>query len=227
MANVCMILGKSGTGKSTSIKSLNPKETLVINILQKRLPFKGSSTIYSKENKNLIQISNYQDVIQVLNTVEKENPSIKNIVIDDAIFIMSKEFFSRAKEIGYGKFTELAQHFQQVIAACESMKNSYNIFLLLHAEDVKSDNIIVSYKVRTIGKLLDDQYNPFEVVPMVLFSDVKFDEKGKPAYGFYTHTTIEGGTKIPAKSPDGMFEEDWIDNNLQLVVDKMNKFYNE
>ena len=226
MANVCMILGKSGTGKSTSIKSLNPKETLVINILKKRLPFKSSGTNYSKENKNLVQVSECQDVIRVLTTVAKENTDIKNIIIDDAIFIMSKEFFSRAKEPGYSKFTELAQHFQQVIATCETLPNNYNIFLLLHAEEVKSDNIIVGYKVRTIGKLLDDQYNPFEVVPMVLFSDVKFDDKGKPEYGFYTHTSIEGGIKIPAKSPDGMFEEDWIENNLQTVVSKMKAFYN-
>ena len=67
MANVCMLLGKSGTGKSTSIKALDPKSTIVINTLKKRLPFKGSSSMYNTESKNLFQKDNYIDIISLLN----------------------------------------------------------------------------------------------------------------------------------------------------------------
>ena len=65
MANVVMVLGKSGTGKSTSIKTLNPKETVVVNVLRKRLPFKGSASLYSKENENLFNVDDYQQIISL------------------------------------------------------------------------------------------------------------------------------------------------------------------
>ena len=83
MANVCMLLGKSGTGKSTSVKTLNPKETVVINVLKKRLPFKGSNSLYNKENKNLFEIDEYTQAINLLSSIDKSASHVKNIVIDD------------------------------------------------------------------------------------------------------------------------------------------------
>lgn len=103
MANNCIILGKSGTGKSTSIKTLNPKETIIFNVLKKRLPFKGSATMYNQENKNLFLVDDYMQLINLLQAVDKSAPHVKNIIIDDAIYVMRKEYFKRAKESGYGK----------------------------------------------------------------------------------------------------------------------------
>ena len=222
MANLCMLLGKSGTGKSTSIKTLDPKETIVINVLGKRLPFKGSNSLYNKENKNLFRLDDYSQVIKLL---EQAPQTVKNIVIDDSIYIMRKEYFSRAKEVGYSKYTELAQHFQQIISTCERMRDDLNVFLILHSEDITSDNTTTGYKVSTIGKLLDTQYNPIEVVPMVLYSSVKYDDKGTATYGFYTHRTKEGSIEIPAKTPAEMFSDDFIPNDLGLVVKAMNNYY--
>lgn len=226
MANIVIVLGKSGTGKSTSIKGLNPKETVIINTLKKRLPFKGSASMYNKENKNLFNVDDYGTVVTYIQSISDKATYVKNIILDDIIYVMRKEYFNRAKESGYGKYTELAAHFQQIISTCENLRDDLNIFFMMHSEDVVSDGSITEYKVSTIGKLLDSQYNPVEVVPMVLYSDIKFDEKGTPTYGFYTHTTMNGSIKIPAKSPDGMFEEDFIQNDLGQVVNRMNQFYN-
>lgn len=224
MANVIMLLGKSGTGKSTSIKTLDPKETVVINVLGKRLPFKGSGNQYNQENKNLFRVEEYTQMIQLLQACDKQS-TIKNIILDDCIYIMRKEYFKRAKETGYGKYTELAQHFQQIIQTCEQMREDVNVFFILHSEDVQSDKVTTGYKVSTVGSLIDNQYNPIEVVPMVLYSAIKFNEKGIPTYGFYTHATMEGSVQIPAKTPDGMFEENFIPNDLGLVVKAMNEYY--
>jgi energy-coupling factor transporter ATP-binding protein EcfA2 len=225
MANIVMILGKSGTGKSTSIKGLNPKETVIINTLKKRLPFKGSSSSYNKENKNLFNVDDYLTVINYLQGISDKATHIKNVVLDDSIYIMRKEYFKRAKESGYNKYTELAAHFQQIISTCESLREDLNIFLILHSEDIVSDGATIGYKVSTVGKLLDTQYSPIEVVPIVLYSAIKYDEKGKPSYGFYTHAAMEGSVEIPAKSPADMFEEDFIQNDLGYVVTKMSKYY--
>lgn len=225
MANICMILGKSGTGKSTSIKTLNPKETVVLNVLRKRLPFKGSSSIYNAENKNLFNVDEYSQIINMLSSIDKSATHVKNVIIEDMTYVMRKEYFKRAKEAGYNKYTELAQHFQQIISTCESMRDNINVFFILHSEDVQSDKVNVGFKVSTIGALIDNQYNPVEVVPMVLYSAIKYDDKGNAHYGFYTHRCMEGTVEIPAKSPDGMFEQDYIDNDLQAVVNAMNEYY--
>lgn len=219
-----MLLGKSGTGKSTSIKTLNPDETVIVNVLGKKLPFKGSGSLYNNEKKNLFRVEDYQSMINLLQACNSQN-HIKNIILDDCIYIMRKEYFKRAKETGYGKFTELAQHFQQIISTCENLRDDINVFMILHSEDIQSEKTIVGFKVSTVGNMLDQQYNPIEVVPMVLYSAIKFDEKGNPTYGFYTHATMEGTVQIPAKTPDEMFTEDFIPNDLGMVVKAMNEYY--
>ena len=225
MANAVILLGKSGTGKSSSIKGLNPKETVVLNVLGKKLPFKGSSKLYNQESKNLFRVDDYTQVINMLQGIDKNAPYVHNIIIDDAIYIMRKEYFKRAKETGYGKYTELAMHFQQIISTIESMREDINVFIILHSEDVQSDKTTVGYKVSTIGQLIDNQYNPVEVVPMVLYSSIKYDDKGVATYGFYTHRFMDGMVEIPAKSPAEMFNEDFIPNDLGLVVKAMKEYY--
>lgn len=226
MANNVIILGKSGTGKSTSIKDLDPKETVIINTLNKRLPFRGSNAMYNATNKNLFPAESYSTVIKLLSNINEKATYVKNIVLDDIIYIMRKEYFSRAKEPGYGKYTELAAHFQQIISTCESMRADLNVFFIMHSEDVISDGSITGFKVSTIGKLLDSQYNPVEVVPMVLYAAIQHDDKGNPHYGFYTQAVKEGQIEIPAKTPEGMFEEAFIPNSLGMVVKAMNDYYN-
>ena len=225
MANIIMLLGKSGTGKSTSIKGLDPKETVVINVLGKRLPFKGSNSLYNKENKNLFQRESYTDIISLVQNISDKATNVKNIILDDFIYVMRKEYFSRARETGYNKYTELAQHFQQIISTCEKLRENLNVFMILHSEDIQSDKTTTGYKVSTVGNLVDNCYNPLEVVPMVLYSSVKYDDKGNTQYGFYTHRCKEGVVEIPAKTPDEMFDEDFIPNDLGYVVKKMNEYY--
>lgn len=97
MSNLVLILGESGSGKSTSIKGLDPKETIVFNILGKRLPFKGSNSLYCAENKNIFSkeklgdtldangapLAAHDNIIARIKLVSDSFPHIKNIVIDD------------------------------------------------------------------------------------------------------------------------------------------------
>ena len=225
MSNFAIILGDTGCGKSTSIKSLNPKETVIINVLGKRLPFKGSNSMYNAENKNLFVVSDYNSVLSMLDAINKNAPHVKNVVLDDAVYIMRLEFFDRSKEKSYDKYNELADHFRKIIAKCGSLRNDLNVFMLLHVENVESDGSLVGYKSASVGKLLDKMYNPLESVSVTLFAQPKYDEKGVPTYGFYTHKMRVGGVELPCKTPEGMFDDDFIPNDLQYVVDKMNEYY--
>lgn len=225
MASICMILGKSGTGKSTSIKTLDPKETVVINVLKKRLPFKGSNSLYNTDNKNMFDVDSYDTIINYLQSINDKAKHVKNIIIDDMTYVLRKEYFKTAKITGFNKFVDMAAHFQNIISTAENMRNDLNVFFVMHSEEIVSDNVIVGYKPSTIGKLIDSSYNPVEVVPMVLYSAIKYDDKGNAAYGFYTHRCMEGTIEIPAKSPADMFEDDFIPNDLGYVVNKMNEYY--
>lgn len=225
MANTAIILGKSGTGKSTGIKGLDPATTIVNNVLRKKLPFKGSAGMYSSEKRNLFNVDTYDEIIDLLEAIAEQAPHIRNVVLDDAIYIMRKEYFKKANEAGYNKFTVLAQHFQQIINCIEHLPDRLNVFLIMHSEEIYSDRAIIGYKTATIGQMLENQYNPMETVPIILYSDVQYDAKGTPSYGFYTGRTMKGNIEIPAKSPEGMFEEKFIPNDLGMVAKAMEEYY--
>jgi len=227
MSNLVIVLGSSGTGKSTSIKTLNPQETVILNVLGKDLPFKGSRANYTREKKNLIQSAKWDSISAMMQSISKNMPNIHNIVIDDAIYIMRTEFFDRSKETGFNKYNELADHFRKIIADGNSLRNDITVFMMLHTETVEADGSVIGYKASTVGKLLDKMYNPLESVSITLFAQPKYDEKGKPEFGFWTHPMKVNGIEIPAKSPAEMFEEDFIPNSLQLVLDKMHEYYGD
>lgn len=148
------IVGKSGSGKSTSygnipelgIKGLNPKETAIINVSGKDLPFKGWQSKYNKENKNYAETSNSETIIKYIEAFNN-NPSIKNIVIDDAQYIMAFEFMNRAKENGYGKFADLGVNLNKVIQASKNIKREVNVFFLWHPEEDRD----LGFKMKTVG----------------------------------------------------------------------------
>lgn len=225
MSNLVLVMGESGSGKSTSIKSLNPKETVIFNILGKRLPFKGSAAVYNAENKNLFKIDDWQTIVNYLNSINTDAPHVKNVVLDDAIYIMRTEFFNRAKEVGFNKYNELADHFRRIISTCSSLRDDLNIFMLLHVESIEADGSIVGYKSSSVGKLLDKMYRPEENTAITLFAQPRFDDKGKASYGFYTHKMKVNGIELPSKTPEGMFEDDWIPNDLGLVCKAMKEYY--
>lgn len=221
------MIGDTGSGKSSSIRNLDPKETIVISVIaNKRLPFKGSNQIYNAENKNKSNLTSSAEIVTFLDGIDKNLPHIKNVIIDDASYIMRYEFFNRIKDKGFEKFNEIANNFRNVIQKCSSMRDDINVFMMMHVDVKESDGSVIGYKPATIGKLIDDKFNPLELVATVLYCCPQYNDNGTPVFGFYTKRMKLNGIEIPAKSPDGMFEEEFIPNDLNIVIDKMNKFYN-
>lgn len=226
MARVTIVCGETGTGKSTSIKNLDPKETYIINVLNKPLPFKGSKSLYSTEAKNTKSTDSYQEVYGLLEAINTKAPHIKNIIVDDIGFVMTTELFARSKETGFTKFTDIGLHMQQIISYAKNMREDINVVFMFHEEDDVSDRIKVGKKVKTIGNLLEDKYNPLGVVSCALFTNVSYEDKtGEAKYSFITNRTLKNGLVIPAKSPDGMFDTLEIPNDLSLVFKAMDEYY--
>lgn len=226
MANLVLVVGDTGTGKSTSTEGLDYKETFIINCSNKPLPYKGSSKLYSKENKNTAFLIDANAILPILKVINEKQPHIKKIVIDDSGFIMTEEFFAKALDTGFEKFTLIAQHYQSILSYAKSMRDDLDIAIMLHDEDVNVNAVKSIRKVRTVGKLVDEKYNPLSVVTIALFSVVTFAKDGTPEYNFITNRCIVNGTEIPAKSPRGMFEEAKIANDLNLVFTKAREYYN-
>lgn len=227
MAKVCIVCGDTGTGKSSSLKNLKPEETYVINVLNKPLPFKGSKALYNENNKNHVNTTSYQDILNILEAIDKKGTHIKNLILDDLGFVMTTEFFARANEKGFDKFAQFGLHMQQIISRAKDMRDDLNVVLMYHEDDDVSDRIKVGKKIKLIGQMLDDKYNPLGVVSVCLFTDVTFDDKsGEAKYGFITNRTQRNGLIIPAKSPQGMFEGNTIPNDLSIVFKAMDEYYN-
>lgn len=222
------IVGKSGTGKSTSygnfpelgIKGLNPKETVIINISGKDLPFKGWKNLYNGEIKNggnYYESSSANNISGAIKYISETKTQIKNIVIDDSQFLMAFEFMSRAKETGYAKFADIGVNMAKVIEAARNTRKDLKVFFMWHPEQDRD----TGYKMKTVGKMIDDYLTLEGLFTVVLYSKVvKVDNKMK--YQFVTNFDGE----FPAKSPIGMFADIYIPNDLGLVAETIDK-YNE
>lgn len=230
MANLILVLGKTGTGKSRSIKNLNPAETYIFNSLGKDLPWQKSRAIYNEENKNVKVIRNMRKekgvrVTDVMNALVKGKPEVKTIIMDDARHIMEEEFIDRATEIGYTKFTQIGQHMIEILECAKALPSYIDVFVMLHTDDVVSGQAIIGLKAKLVGKLVEDHFDPFEIVTICLMTYVKMD-KGKATYHFVTNRATFEGVEYPAKSPEGMFEEILIENDLLFVKQKIHEYYN-
>ena len=227
MGKILIVLGPTGSGKSRSVKNLNPRETAIINVLKKDLPFKGSNKSYVW-NQNMFAFDKWEQVAPFITDISN-NPAAaacKTIIIDDARFIMEKEFMKRAKEVGYTKFTEYAQHFHAIIEAAEAARADLKVVLMLHDDDIVNDKTIMGKKCKLVGQMVEAHYNPIEVVSICLYCAPSFDKNNEPIFQFHTRKTLINGVEIPAKTPEEMFESKTIPNDLALVFKAMEEYYN-
>lgn len=216
------IVGSTGTGKSTSIKHLDPKETYIINTAKKELPFKGADKLYNAENKNYKEVDEITEITRLLKTISEKAPHIKNIVIEDSNYMMSFRMAEKATEVGYTKFTILAKDMVELFREARKLRDDLKVFYFTHPEIIEDGGEIVGYRMKTSGKMLDNQINLEGLFTICLYTHVEEAKDGTASYNFVTNRF----KKYPAKSPDGMFTEIQIPNNLQQVVNTINEYYN-
>lgn len=218
-----LILGFSGAGKSTSIRTLNPEETFLINCCNKPLPFKGGAKLYTEINTeknptgNMLTTDNYDRIRFVLNGIKHSRPEISNIVIDDSQTLIVHEFMKRHSTEGKGNdiyqlYNSIADHFWTLIETIKDMRNDMFIFLLHHAETNEHGRI----QPKTVGKLLNEKVGIASLFTVCLFAVRESNQN-------FFLTQNDGSND--AKSPDGMFETIKINNDLQLVKDAATLYF--
>ena len=219
MAQSVLIIADSGTGKSTSMRNLDPKETFIINIANKPLPFKGWKKNYtniSKDNPkgNMTSASSAAGIIKAIQHVNDKMPHVTNLIIDDWQYMSSFEYFDRASEKGYDKFTQIAASLAQVAKMPKDLRDDLYVFFLTHSEESTDVNGHRKVKAKTIGKMIDNTLTLEGLFSIVLFGRVKKTEDSLE-YGF---DTVNNGENT-CKSPIDMFKESFIPNDLQFVKD--------
>jgi len=227
LAELGAIVGESGSGKSTSLRNLDPKETFIINVAGKNLPIRNYKKNYvplvqDKDKKyqgNLYNTSNVDKINQVIKLVSATMPHIKQIIIDDSQYLMAFEAMDRATEKGYEKFTQMAQHFFSILKESMNARENLKIFVLAHSEN-SGDNLNPSYKIKTLGKMIDNMITVEGLFTYVLFTVRKQNDDGIMEYKFITNSD---GTNT-AKTPMGCFDELFIDNDLQYVINKIDEY---
>lgn len=195
-----LILGESGSGKSTSMRNFEPDEISIFNVAGKPLPF--------KKKIPKVNTSDYNKIKAGLKQSTK-----KAFVIDDSQYLMAFSMFDRAKEVGYGKFTDIALDFKSLMDfIIYQLPPDVIVYFLHHIETTETGKI----KAKTSGKMIDNQLT-FEG----LFSIVLLCQSEGASHKFITQT--DGNTT--AKSPMEMFEDIEIDNDLKIVDTAIREYW--
>jgi len=224
MSEIIAVVGQTGTGKSTSIENLDSKETVIIGMTNKPLPFRGWKAKYTagiQEGGNFLITYDAEKIVKVLDYISKSRPEIKQIIIDDFQYLMSSEFMNRSDESGWQKFTDIAKHAWNVITKARDLRDDLKVFFLCH-DEIITENFQPKRKIKTIGKMLDEKVTLEGLFTVVLFTDIQKVQNEDQLN--YTFITQNDGTTT-GKSPRGMFENLNIPNDLNDVIKKINAYY--
>lgn len=210
-----MILGESGTGKSTSLRNLDPQHTLLIQTVSKPLPFRSSEwKKCTKENPagSVLVTDNSASIVQAMLRTKREI-----IVIDDFQYLLANEFMRRvtdheAGNSAFAKYNEIARHAWDVLMASTSLPEYKRVYILSHT----STDDFGKTKIKTIGKLLDEKIVMEGLVTIVLRTQVQ--------NGNYLFSTRNSGSDT-VKSPLGLFDEEMIENDLATVDSQIFNYY--
>ena len=211
MAIPVLVIGRSGSGKTYSLKSFKANEVGVISVEKGRLPFKSDiKTVKVPQFKEQadasaaqINAAKYAWIEQVI--LQSKSPSI---VVDDSQYLLVNELFDRAAEKGYDKFTSMAANFRDLIHFVNDMEDENKIVYFLHHSEADIDG---REKVKTIGKMLDEKLTIEGCFDIVIYCQ---DHK------FYTQSNGQS----TAKTPEDMFELE-IPNDLKAVDDAIREYY--
>lgn len=202
-----LVLGASGSGKTSSLRNFERKDVLIISVSGKRMPFRKKMNVVN------VRSASYTKRYEIINECfTKYSSKVKTFIIDDSQYLMSFEEMDRVYEKGYDKFTELAKHFIDLIELIKELPDDVIVYLLHHS----SKNDDGETKAKTIGKMIDDHITLEGLFEIVLMT--KHDDSG---YHFLTR----GGIKDTVKTPIDMFDKEIIDNDLKMVNEKIREYY--
>lgn len=213
MAKVIGIMGESGSGKTTSMQNLDPKTTFYIDTDKKGLSWKGWRKQYNIENRNYARTDKPNEILRLLNKINKEEKHVMTIIIDTLNGIMVGDEMRRAKEKGYDKWIDLSRSVWEIVDAPLSFRDNLTVIFIAHSQTVRDDYGNVFTNIKTNGKKLEKVVLESKMTT-VLHSVCK---EGK--YIFYTKSN-----NSTCKTPMGAFDVDEIENDITIVLEALKEY---
>lgn len=225
MSRTILIIGDSGKGKSTSLRNLDPKSTMIIKPNSKPLPFPGAKSKFNAESKNVARITTFKTLTNVLHRInsEKELQHIKTIIIEDISHYFNYKVMQDSKKTGYGKWDELGVETYNAFLAGEQdelFRDDLTIVLVGHVQESTDSTGVRMLSLYTPGKLLDQKVKISSYVTYQFYADVEIKD-GKPFYYFLTNND---GSGREAKTPMELFDSLKIPNDLQMILDRITEY---
>lgn len=215
MARVICVMGESGSGKTTSCRNLDPKETYFMDCDKKGLSWKGWKNQYNAAAKNYYCGDEPAKVKQILSGVAETRPDIKVIIIDTIGSLMVADEMRRSREKGYDKWLDLATCIWELIDLAYPLREDLTVVFFAHSQTERDDGGYLFTRIKTSGKKLD------KICLESKFTTVLNAKCVDGRYIFETHSN-----NSTAKTPLGLFEEDIIDNDIVKVIEAL-KAYEE
>ena len=213
MAIPVMILGDSGSGKTRSLKHLDPKETILIQPIKKPLPFRAKGWDkfdMATKTGSVLRTDDYNLIKSICLNAHKQG--IKQVIVDDAQYIMMNESLRRSDETGFKKFVEFAKSYVDLITTIANSESDIIVYFMTHTQESESGKLTP----KTVGKMIDQQVcleGLFSIVLRCMVSD-----------GKHYFTTKTSGMDC-VKTPEEMFESDQIENDLLITTNAINEYY--
>ena len=230
MANKVLILGHPGSGKTTSAKNLDPKSTFIICPDEKALPFKGWKSNYKTtigengkvdiSNTNFYRTTSPQVIKSLLRAISETKSDIKVVIIDTITSMMVAEYMKRMGEKGFEKFNDFAFDVYSLIKMIDGLREDLTVIIVAHVEENYDAEgaLRVSFMIPG-GKLLKEKIKVDGMFTTVLYTEVEVKDS-KPSYYFLT----QNNGKNSCKSPEGMFTEMRIPNDIKVVLERMKEY---
>jgi len=219
MNNSILILGDSGTGKSTSLRNLPSNETFLINIIGKPLPFRGASKKFTQLSPDGLTGNYYSTdkgatVKRVIKLINDKRPDIKYLILDDIGFVAMNAYMERIKLKGFDKYLDIGEEFKLAIELTNQLRDDLFCIVTMHIETDPQGKT----KPKTIGNVIDKHINIEGRFTHVFHTMV--------SEGEYKFLTNNDGIRM-AKTPMGLFDENYIDNDMMKIIDSINQYNNE
>lgn len=210
MSIAVLILGTSGSGKTTSLRNLDPASTLLIQPIRKPLPFKAPEWKVRTPANPQGNIFQTDDAAKIEQAMRKSHHEI--VVIDDFQALLVNILMSRSSETGFQKFSDIGKNAWNLFNAAGSLADNRRVYILAHTQTDDMGNV----RMKTVGKLVDEKLVPEGYFTIVLRTEI--------VNGKYLFSTQTNGQDC-AKSPISLFSERHIDNDLAEVDRKIFEFY--
>ena len=214
MSKLICVIGESGSGKTTAMRTLDPKTTYYVDCDGKGLAWKGWRKQYHSEAKNYTVSRDIPKITKLIVDISEKKTETKTIVVDTLNTCMVDKEIKGMKENGYGKWIDLTQFVWDCIETAGKQRADLTIIFIMHSETVRDDFGYSFTRVKTNGRKLE------KLVPESLFGTVLLAKKNEEnRYVFETQSQ-----NSTAKSPMGAFESFEIDNDMAMVLKALEDF---